>query len=74
VSFNIAGFAPHEAASILDDSFGIQARAGLHCAPGVHRFLGTFDNGGTIRFSVGVFTSVQDIEQALASVRELTGV
>lgn len=73
VSFNIAGFAPHEAASILDDSFGIQARAGLHCAPGAHRFLGTFDNGGTIRFSVGAFTSINDIEQALASVRELTG-
>lgn len=73
VSFNIAGFAPHEAASILDESFGIQARAGLHCAPGVHRFLGTFDNGGTIRFSVGAFTSIQDLEQALASVRELTG-
>jgi cysteine desulfurase/selenocysteine lyase len=32
VSFNIAGFAPHEAASILDDSFGIQARAGQHCS------------------------------------------
>lgn len=73
VSFNIAGFAPHEAASILDDSFGIQARAGLHCAPGVHRFLGTFESGGTIRFSVGAFTSIQDVEQALASVRELTG-
>jgi cysteine desulfurase/selenocysteine lyase len=73
VSFNIAGFAPHEAASILDESFGIQARAGLHCAPGVHRFLGTFENGGTIRFSVGAFTSIQDIEQALASIRELTG-
>ncbi|HEY4262605.1 MAG TPA: aminotransferase class V-fold PLP-dependent enzyme [Schlesneria sp.] len=73
VSFNIAGFAPHEAASILDDSFGIQARAGLHCAPGVHRFLGTFDKGGTIRFSIGAFTSVQEIEQALASVCELTG-
>src|SRR5262249_53152103 len=41
VSFNVQGFAPHEAASILDQSFGIQARAGLHCAPGVHRFLGT---------------------------------
>lgn len=74
VSFNIEGFAPHEAASILDESFGIQARAGLHCAPGVHRALGTIDRGGTIRFSVGPFTSTSDIDQALASVRELCGV
>lgn len=71
VSFNVAGFAPHEAASILDDSFGIQARAGLHCAPGVHRWLGTLDGGGTIRFSVGSFTTTSEIDHAIASVREL---
>jgi cysteine desulfurase family protein len=71
VSFNIVGFAPHEVASILDESFGVQARAGLHCAPGVHRFLGTFDQGGTVRFSVGAFTTAEEIEQALSSVREL---
>jgi cysteine desulfurase / selenocysteine lyase len=71
VSFNIEGFTPHEVASILDESFGIQARAGLHCAPGVHRFLGTFEQGGTVRFSVGAFTTTVEIEQALASVREL---
>ena len=73
VSFNVDGFAPQEAASILDESFGVQARAGLHCAPGVHRFLGTFDRGGTVRFSVGPFTSVEDVEHGLASVGELSG-
>ena len=73
VSFNVANFAPHEAASILDDSFGIQARAGLHCAPGAHRWLGTIDNGGTVRFSVGPFTTTSEIDHAIASVRELAG-
>lgn len=71
VSFNVTGFAPHEAASILDDSFGIQARAGLHCAPGVHRWLGTLESGGTVRLSVGPFTTVNDIDHAIASIREL---
>ena len=71
VSFNVAGFAPHEAASILDESFGIQARAGLHCAPGAHRWLGTLDGGGTVRFSVGPLTTASEIDHALASVREL---
>ncbi|MEK6257055.1 MAG: aminotransferase class V-fold PLP-dependent enzyme [Planctomycetota bacterium] len=71
VSFNIEGFAPHEVASILDESFGVQARAGLHCAPGVHRWLGTLDGGGTVRFSVGRFTTAGEIDHALASVREL---
>ena len=73
VSFNVAGFAPHEAASILDDSFGIQARAGLHCAPGAHRWLGTLDGGGTVRFSVGPFTTTSEIDHAISSVRELAG-
>ena len=73
VSFNVAGFAPHEAASILDDSFGIQARAGLHCAPGAHRWLGTLDGGGTVRFSVGPFTKTSEIDHAISSVRELAG-
>ena len=71
VAFNVDGFAPHEVASILDETFGIQSRAGLHCAPGVHRFLGTFDRGGTVRFSVGVFTTTDDVDQAIAGVRKL---
>lgn len=71
VAFNVDGFGPQEVASILDETFGIQSRAGLHCAPGVHRFLGTFDRGGTVRFSVGVFSTVDDVDQALAGVREL---
>ena len=73
VSFNIEGFAPQEVASILDESFGIQSRAGLHCAPGVHRFLGTIGQGGTVRLSAGPFTTVQDVEHAVACVRELSG-
>jgi len=73
VSFNVTDFAPQEAASILDDSFGIQARAGLHCAPGVHRWLGTFAGGGTVRLSVGSFTTVTEIDHAVTSIRELAG-
>lgn len=73
VSFNVDGFAPQEVASILDETFGVQSRAGLHCAPGVHRFLETFDRGGTVRFSIGLLTTEQDMTQAIASVQQLTG-
>jgi cysteine desulfurase / selenocysteine lyase len=73
VSFNVEGFAPQEASSILDESFGVQSRAGLHCAPGVHRWLGTLETGGTVRFSVGLFTTVAEVEHAIASVRDLAG-
>ncbi len=72
VSFNVNGFTPHEVVSILDDSFGIQARAGLHCTPGTHRWLGSFATGGTIRLSVGPFTTISQIDYAIASIHELS--
>ena len=35
MSVTIEGMEPQELAAILDDSFGIETRAGLHCAPGL---------------------------------------
>ncbi|HEV3298950.1 MAG TPA: aminotransferase class V-fold PLP-dependent enzyme [Planctomycetaceae bacterium] len=71
VSITLEGFEPHELATILDGSFGIETRAGLHCAPGMHRCLGTFAAGGTVRFSVGPFTTAADIEAATTALRAL---
>ncbi|MSR58544.1 MAG: aminotransferase class V-fold PLP-dependent enzyme [Planctomycetaceae bacterium] len=68
VGLTIAGYDPHAAAAVLDESYGIQARAGLHCAPGVHRALATLATGGTLRFSVGPLTTGDQIGDA---VREM---
>ncbi len=43
---------------------GIALRAGLHCAPIAHRFLGTFETG-TVRASTGAFTSFREIRRFL---------
>ena len=72
VSVALAGYDPQEAATLLDASFRVQVRAGLHCAPLIHKALGTFEQGGTIRFSVGPFTSEAEIDAAVAAVREIT--
>ncbi|HXY34567.1 MAG TPA: aminotransferase class V-fold PLP-dependent enzyme, partial [Planctomycetaceae bacterium] len=72
VSVTLDGFEPQELSTILDTSFGIETRAGLHCAPGMHRCLGTFASGGTLRMSVGPFTTEADIETAGAAFRALT--
>ncbi|MDA1016529.1 MAG: aminotransferase class V-fold PLP-dependent enzyme [Planctomycetota bacterium] len=61
VSVAINGFEPQILAGILDENFEVQTRAGLHCAPGAHRAIGTFDQGGTVRLSVGPFTSTTDL-------------
>ncbi len=37
----------------------------------MHKALGTFDQGGTIRFSVGPLTTAAEIDSAAAAVREI---
>jgi cysteine desulfurase family protein len=71
VSISIPSIEPQVLASILDESFHIQTRAGLHCAPGAHRCLGTLESGGTVRMSVGPFTTPADIEAAVGACREI---
>ena len=68
VSFNVTGFEPHDVAAILDQSFGIQCRAGLHCAPGAHEAIGTLKAGGTVRFSPGPFTTAEDVDAAIDAI------
>jgi cysteine desulfurase family protein len=72
-SLNIEGFDPQVLAALLDENFGIECRAGLHCAPGAHKCLGTFESGGTVRLSAGPFTTAEEIDQAVQALRALGG-
>lgn len=71
VTFNIRGQDCREVAMILDQSFQIQCRAGLHCAPLAHRTLGTFEKGGAVRLSPGVFSTGDDIQSAIEAVHAI---
>lgn len=55
----------------LDASHGIAVRAGLHCAPYIHRALGTYPDG-TLRVSPGPFNTAEDIETLLKALTEMT--
>ncbi len=57
------------AAQLLERS-NIETRVGLHCAPSAHRSLGTFPTG-TLRFSPGPFTTEDDIDTAIAAMKEI---
>jgi len=70
VSFVIDGVEPQEFSIVLDQSFQIAVRAGLHCAPLMHEFLGTAPQG-SIRFSPGYFNTLDEIEQAARAVHEI---
>ena len=48
----------------------IQTRAGLHCAPKMHAALGTLPRG-TLRFSLGHFTTQAEIDAAIAAMTEI---
>lgn len=69
-SFNIQGMDPAQAGTRLDVDYNVACRTGLHCAPLVHEGMGTSPEG-TIRFSVGPFTSEADVRCGLRAVRDL---
>lgn len=70
ISFNIQGVEPSTVGLRLDDEFGILCRVGLHCAPSAHRTLGTLPQG-SVRFGIGAFNTLEDIDQAIDAVRQI---
>jgi cysteine desulfurase family protein len=73
VSMNFEHLSPTEACGILGNKFQIDARCGLHCAPLTHRRLGT-ERTGTLRLSVGVFNTVEDVDGAADAIRAISDV
>ena len=67
-----ADFDAADAGGVFDAQFSITVRAGLHCAPGVHRRLGTLDSGGAVRVSPGVWSTDEDIDALLAAIDRMT--
>ena len=61
---------PLTVSQVLAGQYGVSTRAGLHCAPPAHHKFGTYERGGTVRFSVSYFTSPEDVDYALKAVRE----
>ena len=69
-SFTIQDLSPSEITMELDEEFGIMSRPGLHCAPIAHQTIGTFPQG-TVRFSVGYFTTEDEIKSTVAAVHKI---
>jgi len=73
VSVALESHDPQDVAAILDQTFGIETRAGLHCAPGAHRAVGSFERGGTVRLSFGPFSTTDDVAAAIEALRQIAG-
>ena len=70
VSITTPGQDPAQTAALLDSSYGIMTRVGLHCAPSAHKTLKTYPTG-TIRFSFGWYNRPQEVDQALEALKEI---
>lgn len=72
VSFNIRNLDPvQEVGPILENSFNIITRTGLHCSPWTHKRIGTFP-AGTVRVSPGYFNSMEDISKLTDVINMIT--
>jgi selenocysteine lyase/cysteine desulfurase len=57
-------------AFLLDRTYGIAVRSGLHCAPWAHRTLGTLETGA-VRLGVGYGNTASDIRAVLTAIADL---
>lgn len=70
VSLNIRDYDSGEVADELAYHYEIYTRAGAHCAPLMHRALGT-EHTGAVRFSMSHFNTEAEIDEAACAVREI---
>jgi len=70
IAANVDGVHPQDVGAILDGDYDIAVRVGVHCAPLVHRDLGTIDRGA-VRFSLGAFTTAADVDAAVEAMRAI---
>ncbi len=70
VGFNIGELSSSEVGDILNERFHIATRSGLHCAPLMHNFLGTLEQG-IVRASIGANNTSHDIDRLLVAVEKI---
>ena len=70
VSLNIGECDSSQISDILFVDYGIQTRAGGHCAPLMHEALGT-GNQGAVRFSFNWFNTEIEVQTAVNAIKEL---
>ena len=70
LALNREGYTSSEVGMILDNSFEIAVRPGLHCSPYLHRQLGTAPEGA-VRISPGYFNTEEDIDRCLSALEQL---
>jgi cysteine desulfurase family protein len=71
VSFTVEGLPTEDVGYVLQESFDIRVRTGLHCAPLIHKALGTFPEG-TVRVSLSAFNTHKEVDQFTRALNTMT--
>lgn len=69
VSFTLNAMDSSQTADALDQ-MGFAVRAGLHCAPSIHQYMGTLESGA-VRASIGIYNTEQEVDDFLNAVDHL---
>ncbi len=70
LSLTVEGYGPEEVAAILDESYDIAVRGGLHCAPDMHRTINTYPEG-TVRVSPCYASKPQEMTKLTHALKEI---
>ena len=70
VALNVGDYDSAAVADELSESYDIAVRPGAHCAPLMHKALGTTDQGA-VRFSFSWFNTEEEIDTAVRAIREI---
>ena len=70
VSLNVGDIDSAEISDALMQGWGIATRPSAHCAPLMHRALGT-ERQGVVRFSFGYFNTDEEVDTAIDALRDL---
>ena len=71
VTITVDGLEAGDVGIMLDVDFDIATRTGLHCAPLVHKQIGTVDIHGGVRFAIGPFNTEDHIDRAIEAMQDI---
>ena len=70
VTLNIGDEGSGEVGMALGEEYGISVRSGGHCAPLMHKALGTVEQGA-VRFSFSHYNTEEEVDAAVRAIHEL---
>lgn len=69
ITFLVDGLEPNDVANKLSEK-GVCVRSGLHCAPLIHKHLGTI-NSGAVRISLSCFNTMRECKKFIKILKDI---